>query len=232
MKNNRGENIFTRINTKKLRTRAFNLAVESKVWAMLKIGGELRKCKCLDRTGAEIYVRPTQNLTVKNGTKCVLMFNVGVEKYFLNSEIRSCADGDFALSLDVPLFKLQRRSNFRVEPPDSWNCSVTLLKRNNESLDETFRVNDISAGGLSFMTDMNHPLKAIQNDQVEGFFNFEGKLKAHFEGKIKNSLSMGSRGSGVFRIGIEFDSLDDKIIIQLTEILMEIQRILLAESSS
>ena len=92
---------------------------------------------------------------------------VGEDRYFFNGPIR-VFDRGVTLSVDIELFKLQRRKTLRVSVPVHSGLSLSLTKVNGLSQLRPAGILDLSAGGM----------KIYLQDETQGALDISAKLEA------------------------------------------------------
>lgn len=222
-----GENIFTRINTRRLRERAFEHLAQNFSEATVRIkGGGSYRVKVLARTGRQISAESLQAKFAEHGlVQVIFSFDVGPEKYFMQSSANITSEKFLDISLMSDLFKLQRRQNFRVDLRDNYESQVKLEAVDEQTCAATLATNDLSLGGLSFDLEDSLGIAIEKSQLLKAHFHMPEKdLQFPFQARVCYVQKLGSMGSGIQRIGVEFEPLDSKIENQMLEVLIEIQR--------
>lgn len=223
----KGQNIFTRINTKKLRERAFELLTSKFGAATVRVkNGDSYKVQIVSRTGKQISAETTEGLFDLQGfVNIIFSFDIGPEKYFMQTSANITSEKYIDISTLSDLFKLQRRQNFRVDLVDNYSSILKIFKVNQVAVDHDFKIKDLSLGGLSFDMDLESPLDISQEQMIIGKVIIpEKKLHIPISAVVRYVNRIGSMGSGIRRAGLEFDPLDAQIENQMLEVLIEAQR--------
>jgi c-di-GMP-binding flagellar brake protein YcgR len=225
----KGENIFTRINTRKLRERAFSKLSSEASRASVKIkGGDTYKLQMQGRNGKQVLAElrsPDEEFEDQGMQNVIFSFDIGPEKFFMQTSAEITSARFIKIQTTSELFKLQRRRNFRVELPRNYEPQIYIDSIEGATVDHDFIVNDLSLGGLSFDIPMDSPLAVEIGDYITGRFRMEeGALVFPFKANIKHIMNIGSMGSGIKRAGIEFVPLDTATENQMLEVLMRIQK--------
>ncbi|MEC9281922.1 MAG: PilZ domain-containing protein [Bdellovibrionota bacterium] len=223
----KGQNIFTRINTKKLRERAFELLTSKFCVATIRVkNGDSFKVKVVSRTGKQISAETTEGLFDQQGfVNVIFSFDIGPEKYFMQTSANITSDRYIDVSILSDLFKLQRRQNFRVDLTDNYSSILKIFKLNQIEVDHDFTIKDLSLGGLSFDMDLESPLDISQDQMIVGKVIIPEKdLHIPVHAIVRYVNRVGSMGSGIRRAGIEFHPLDTQIENQMLEVLIEAQK--------
>lgn len=226
---NLSENIFTRINTRKLRERAYKKLLDSRNPATVKVkGGGVYKVDIFERTGKQFSgdIFGADSRFKENGVhNVVLSFDLGPEKFFMQTTADILDANSIKISTLSELFKLQRRKNFRVEIPFNYEGSVFIQTLGDRQVKHDFVVSDLSLGGLSFEIPMDSPVTAEKNDKITGSFQMkEDLLTFDFQAEIRYIAKIGSMGSGIRKVGIEFIPLDTTLENTMLELLIKIQK--------
>lgn len=226
---NHSENIFTRINTRKLRERAYKKLIESRNPATVKVkGGGSYKVDIFERTGkqfsADIY--GVDSRFKENGVQnIVLSFDLGPEKFFMQTTADFLDAKSLQISTLSELFKLQRRKNFRVEIPNSYGGFVFVKVIEETKVKHDFSISDVSLGGLSFEIPMDAPVAIEKGNTLNASFRLEeDALTFDFQAEVKYIAQIGSMGSGIKKVGVEFTPLSTDIENNMLEILLRIQK--------
>lgn len=157
-------------------------------------------------------------------------FFIGGERYFFKTSLR--IEGDVVtLRIDVDLFHLQRRQNYRIRIPESYPASLLLSNYNGATVKLTGKLVDLSSGGCraSILTAL--PVFetggriagqiVIKNRDPLGI---EGTLRYH---KFEKSISTPRQ---IF--GLEFTALSSLVEGKLFALTMELHREFFSKYSS
>lgn len=223
------QNIFTRINTRKLKERAFTKLLESRNAATVKVkGGNSYQVDVYERSGKQFSgeIFGADATFVESGVvNIVFSFNIGPEKFFMQTTAEIEDSKNIKISGLSELFKLQRRQNFRVEIPGTYSPSIYIETLEETQIKHNYSVLDLSLGGLAFEIPMDSPLAIEQGNILHGQFHMEDfPLKFSFRSEVRYITYVGSRGSGVRKVGIEFSPLETELENNMLEILIQIQK--------
>lgn len=147
----------------------------------------------------------------------VASFQVGDEKYYAALQFESQENQVF-LSLDEPLFHLQRREDFRLKIPESLKLSLKLTTASGETSTANSLL-DLSSGGLKAETDLNLQIedKAQMLLSIEGFKPINASVRVKFQ---KPALQR----KGFFQVGLQFDQISDKEKNAIFSVVMDLYK--------
>ncbi|PIT99185.1 MAG: hypothetical protein COT74_09255 [Bdellovibrionales bacterium CG10_big_fil_rev_8_21_14_0_10_45_34] len=153
-------------------------------------------------------------------------FSLGSDRYFTKGFVKVLYANTYLFSLKEDIFKLQRRDFYRVEIPIRYTAKLKIKSIDKVPHDEEFLISNISAGGaaLEFSAyDTPTHLSKGMNLEIEILAgeDFTKKLRAD----VRYVRSVGSRGSGLFRAGLQFLAIDDAQRDELVQKVLEIYKL-------
>ncbi len=128
--------------------------------------------------------------------KILVQFQAQDVVFFADAKIsRPGGKDNLKISLEVPVWKLQRRSALRLRVIDSMECKTKLKGRD-------FVPDDISAGGFSILVDAEEAVLFNDGERIDGVpFAFKGR-KHTIETEVTSHAR--PRKDGMIRIGFKF----------------------------
>ncbi len=218
------QSFFQKVGTRKERERAFILLTQSKV----KFEGQLPGKKIIAIVAKEIIdshmIVVTQGQVPLN-QEVIVTFQVGPEKYFMKTVfVHHDFGGHYKMNLEPALFKLQRRNSFRVQIPGEYLAKVSLSQVDDKTVKQKFPLFDLSGGGFSFEIPPNSQFQLSGGQQLEGEIEIGGKFKKKFTAMTRHVIQVGSQGSGLKKIGVEFSQLSPSEQQDIVNTVMEIHR--------
>jgi c-di-GMP-binding flagellar brake protein YcgR len=131
------------------------------------------------------------------------------------------------LPFQFEMFKLDRRSNFRVKLPDSDQFEVKIFECNGKSLNLLARVKDVSGGGLRLLCNEADAACTLEiNNKIKGeLYPTKDKI-IQFEGVIRHL----KRSEGVIEFGVMIVEEHIKSSFRLTALTLTLQRKLIVPS--
>jgi len=185
----------------------------------------------------EIYRLTVERATAKSELQCSIPFGLsspkdekellgnfflGGERYFFKTPVK--VDGDVVvLRMDADLFHLQRRQNYRIKIPESYQATLLISSLNKSAVKLTAQLSDLSGGGCRVILTASTPV--IQSDDVITAHVVVGKRDSlEVEGVVRHHKieKAGATNKQVF--GIEFKTLSSQIEGRLFAITMDLHR--------
>jgi hypothetical protein len=215
--------IFTRVTVRSDRERVFSRLIADRAVFSFQSHKKLYKGRVFDREGRALLFDLLDNLKLITATEIVASFMFGNEVYFLKTQI-SPRGNSFLLDIGQDLYKLQRRDNFRLVMPTSQKARFELRSIDIESVKQTYGIVDLSGGGLSF--EMLYATDRLQQgSHVSGVIKIGENFSKPVVGLVRHVRPFGSMGSGLFRVGIQFEGLSSTDHEEIILLVMKIHRI-------
>lgn len=223
---NMGQNIFSKVDTRSERQRAYNLLIDSKEEIQIQFESKvLWQCEPTLLKDSRLIVNPIGIPPDMRPHEAVIVtFSIGQEKYFLKTTFHKQGHDFYYLNIDNILYRLQRRSSFRVSIPIGYGARVTIEDVNGTAANIKLPLADLSAGGFAFETTSHMDIKLSKSDKIKGFITVGGKFGKPFEGIVRHIASYGSKGSGLTRLGVEFDNMSQLDKEAFMKVTMELHR--------
>lgn len=155
----------------------------------------------------------------------VITFGVGVEKYFIKTKLLKKEKGsDAKLDLQSDLYKLQRRNSFRLNIPTGFLARYEIKNRGEGAVNEKYDLVDLSGGGLAFELPSNAADMFRPGELLNGRLIVGPDFSKDVKGVVRHSRMVGSRGSGLCRVGVEFQGIPETVQNELINIVMDLHR--------
>lgn len=149
-------------------------------------------------------------------------FFLGGERYFFKTPVH-VGEKVAVLRTDVELFHLQRRQNYRLKIPESYQSKFTALTRNQAPLKFSGRVTNLSLHGCAVVLKQEVPdLKTGDLLSVQLQIGFREPLA--LEGTVKHVKVEYLREETRQSFGIEFQSVTSQIEARLFSLTMDLYR--------
>ncbi len=223
---NKGQSFFSKVSTRRERERAFVLLVESKSNIDCQTTDKKIFSLKSDHIKDSELVVFCEQLRIQTEIPVILTFNIGQEKYFAKTTIKPHdLQSHFRVNLEADLFKLQRRNSFRVAIPQGYNAKTSIIQVDDKSFkNRKFPLFDISGGGFSFEIQPDKDFDISQNQIVLGVLEIGGKFTKNFKAVVRHAGKVGSQGSGLRKIGLEFQEMKPKDQEDIVKVVMDIHR--------
>jgi c-di-GMP-binding flagellar brake protein YcgR len=126
-----------------------------------------------------------------------LSFAVNDVLYFLHSRLVERRTRQIAVTVDLPMFKLQRRDAVRIKPLESHNASVEVEGKN-------YLLHDLSASGLSFVVMPDQEREFIPKQLFRSCRLRFTTLDVPVDLEVMGITRMRQEGSQLFKVGFRF----------------------------
>lgn len=149
-------------------------------------------------------------------------FFLGGERYFFKTPVRM--DKSFVvLRMDVDLFHLQRRQNYRIKIPESYQAQLMIQELAKLAVKIPTQMYDISSGGCRIAMNGDKPLVEM-GDPIKGQVIIGKREPIEIDGVVRHVRSEKS-GTNIKQIfGVEFKSLSTLTEGKLFSITMDLHR--------
>lgn len=220
------QSFFSKVSTRRERERAFLLLTESKSNIDCQLPNKKSFNLLPDHIKDSNLIVYNEKLEIESETPVILTFNIGAEKYFAKTTMRiHDFQSHFIVNLDIDLFKLQRRNSFRVSIPQGYNAKTTITQVDDKKFtNKKFPLYDISGGGFSFEIRPDKDFDIGRGQTIQGILDIGGKFNKPFKATVRYSGKVGSEGSGLRKIGLEFIDLYPKEKEEIVKVVMDIHR--------
>lgn len=155
---------------------------------------------------------------------CVLNFSIGTEKYFMRIDVQSKLGSAIAIDINHELYKLQRRESFRLVFPTGYKCHFDVKMKSGRPFNHSFVLADLSGGGLAFEFSSSSQMELKAGEPMNGILTIGKDFAEEVDVVIRHVRMVGSRGSGLCRVGAEFQSLKVSKQEQIIKLVMDLHR--------
>jgi hypothetical protein len=216
------EELFSKIESDTLREKIFEEIAKTGVEIQIQLqDNTIISIKSYRKFADELII--FRDLTEQPEEQDVIVsFNLPPEKYFLKSRLVSKSK-NYLLKLTPYLYKLQRRKNFRLTLPKTWEPKFYCLLQDAAKVDRTFDLYDLSSGGFSFEHTPTE-FTAIGGAEIDGKLTVKNRLEINLKAIVKHAREVGTKAFPKIRIGLEIKSLSQKDEAQIMAVLMEVHR--------
>ena len=167
--------------------------------------------------GATSQLPPTGEL--------ILTFFIGGEKYFFQANYKVQGQQLSLLCLG-PLFHLQRREDYRIKIPKSYQALFEIVAVNGKTDKKSIPLMDLSGGGCRIQVDPKVlPLKSP--DLLKGHLYLPDRKPIPVAGSIRHTR-MDSEGQSSMVCGIQFVDLGEPVKNKIVAVVMDLYRELFA----
>ncbi|MCB0357413.1 MAG: PilZ domain-containing protein, partial [Bdellovibrionales bacterium] len=123
-------------------------------------------------------------------------------RYECTAQFSNEKQGLYAIDFHKPIYKIQRRQNFRTIIPSQWKNEIRIHLRNDQSFNIKGLIIDISLNGCYFEIQTSNPL--TNNDSITGEIEIADFKVLKFSGKIVRKSTMANGfGYGIHFLNIE-----------------------------
>lgn len=227
---------FSKVSTRSDRERAFRLAIERK-----------SEMHCKSEDGDFLFLIPerikdstlvaelSRKSSLDHTKVCTVSFMIGQERFFLKTKIApknvgsNLLGGHSAVEVDlqVDLYKLQRRDLYRLVIPIGVPLSADFVRVVNGK-SQSFRLHDLSGGGLCLELLPGADCDFKKGDHIEGQVKLTNLLDKRVSGKVAYVQTYGSMGSGIVRVGVQFLGIEVVEREQIVQAVWDLHRDLYA----
>ena len=151
----------------------------------------------------------------------VLSFQLDVNRYFVKTvlEVSNDEEGVVYFSIEKGLYRLQRRSNFRVTLPSYYGAYFYCRQKNNQDFIEKLRVDDVSASGCQLY--MQSVRELNEGDHLIGTLSL-GPDKPNLE--LTLTIKRKRAGTNGVGLGMQIEPSDKRLMSKLMSLVLEIHR--------
>lgn len=123
---------------------------------------------------------------VPSPCEVICNFSLAGEKYFFTSQavVRS-RDQEIEISTPNKIYLLQRRQNYRLKIPDSYDASIEIESVNQSSAKKIGKLYDLSVGGCKAGFDIQD-LTFKMDDEISGKLHIKNRDSIAFKGAIRH----------------------------------------------
>lgn len=153
-------------------------------------------------SGKELYASPRQATSTDLSGPQKLQWVYDHTRYECEAPLILNEKGHYSIQFLQPIYKVQRRQNFRTQLPQKWKREVLITHINESLINLDGQVQDLSLTGCFFVTNTTGILKA--KDKITGDLQIGEFKSVHFTGEVIRHLKS-NEFSG---FGIHFTHLE------------------------
>lgn len=219
------QTFFSKVSTRKERERAFTLMADSKSYLECQLPNKKLLDFKADHLKDSYMVVFCKDAEISVPCNVIVTFSIGAEKYFMKTTLnKHDLQSHFTMDLTPTLFKLQRRNSFRVQIPPGYHAKIKVLQVNDKDISRVFMMSDLSGGGFSFEMTPDNDFNLEKNQIVKAEIEIGGKFKKVVKAEIKHIAKIGSQGSGLQKVGLEFTEIAPKSQEEIVKLVMDLHR--------
>lgn len=202
------QTFFEKLTHRKDRERVWNSILELRSEVLIV---DANKTKIIavphSLTGQSLVMNAAEPEKLPPTNPCLLNFSINAEKYFMKADVYHRLGASLTLDIHQDLFKLQRRDSFRLSFPSQFKSQLEILERAGKSCRQFCQLSDLSGGGLSIEIPSGPDMNFQAGEIIKGKLTVGQEFSGDIEAVVRHVRMVGSRGSGLCRIGMEFQGL-------------------------
>lgn len=220
-----GQTFFEKVAHRKDRERVWNTLIESRC-EILVVDHKKQKIVAIPHSlsGPNLVLTAAQPERLPLANPCILNFSIGPEKYFMKADLNHRLGSAVTLDIHQDLFKLQRRDSFRLAFPPGFRAQISLTHRNSLELKMNCSLADLSGGGCAFEFNSSPDMTFKAGDIVSARLQVGKEFDEQVTGVVRHCRMVGSRGSGLCRVGLEFQNLKISKQEEIIRLVMDLHR--------
>lgn len=165
--------------------------------------------------------RESANATLKHNEEFVGYFFLGGEKYYFQG-VAQVHSGKYSLPLPKELYHLQRRQNYRVKVPTSYQSYFNIVSVNGAPQTIVGQVADLSSQGCRVVYRMDNPMMKV-GDKVVGHLVIGKRPPMELQGEVRH-IKVDEGNKVIQTFGIKFTPLQSIMENKLFAITLEIHK--------
>jgi hypothetical protein len=174
--------------------------------------------------GHTLILNVSQPEKLPPNNPCVLNFSIGDEKYFMRLDVQTRLGSAITIDVHQDLYKLQRRESFRLTFPPGYKCHFDIRIKSGQNFKHSFTLADISGGGLAFELSPNPQIQFQKDEPLRGVLTIGQDFVEEVDVIVRHVRMVGSRGSGLCRVGTEFQGIKKSTQEQIIKLVMDLHR--------
>lgn len=218
------KDIFTKVTDPKIREKIFYDLAGSKSEIVGKVHGtssETHLLQALVFSPPELECRiSSSQKTIPQSGEFILQMTLGDDKYLCSTPYQM-RDGHAFLRMEVDIFHLQRREDFRLRLPIGFKAYLEMKKCNGQSTTGRFQLVDLSGGGCRFFTTNKTEVLNI-NDVIEGEIILPARDPLKVKGVIRHQKDDEKTKSQT--AGLQFADLTEPVKNRIVALVMDLYR--------
>jgi hypothetical protein len=217
--------IFTPISTRGERISIYEAVIASETSVACQLPGKnLLNLRPVALMGGAMKAVAVESTEIKGVHKVIATFTQWKENFFLKTKLEGVGRGNFLLSLDAELYKLQRRDAFRVPLPKKYKAKVSIHRVNGTKYHKSLKIANLSSGGFAIDVEPPDVFDFEAKDVLLCNIEIKDKLDKRVMAEIRYKQQLGSCGSGLVRYGVKFIGFSEGDIAEVTKVAMEVYR--------
>lgn len=220
-----GDSFFEKVTTRVDRERVYNILVERKI-SVTVVDEKKKTIVCEPRflTGHKMVMSAGDDRLLPEPGISVITFSIGNEKYFLKTKLEEGRGADIHLDMQSDLYKLQRRNSFRLNIPSGYAARIEIFSRDLKKTKEKHDLVDLSGGGFAFELPAGNEPQFKKGELLSVILQVGPDFRSQIDAVVRHSRMVGSRGSGLCRVGCEFIKIQPAIQNEIVNLVMNIHR--------
>lgn len=223
------QSFFSKIKAAAEREKLFEDASHSKITVFCKgLSEKIYPLKIIKKEGQTLRCAFIKE-SLHESQKVIIMMNLGEDKFFFSADLIKGAKQSASLELNEDVYKLQRRSHFRINIPDNLQSHFETIAINGSQQVFKFDIVDVSGGGLRLRTQTRY-MMLKKGDTLEGTIKFRNKTNITAALNVRYSRTSRSDKKEFTYIGVMFDPITPQLEHKMSAITMELYRELYTSS--
>jgi hypothetical protein len=145
-----------------------------------------------------------------------IQFQIGSDIYITQSKY-TIEGNNLLLHFDKDFYKIQRREDFRIKIPSSYNATVSIISINSSAINQVIKLIDLSAGGCAIDLPVSK-LKINSDDKIELEIILGNRKAITVEAEIRR-LDKDKKSAGLL-----FINLSDAEKIHIMSVLIDLHQ--------
>lgn len=187
-------------------------------------------CVSLSQEGAVGVLDPKHPQTSAQNLEILGQFQIEEDRYFINGKMAILGD-QVVVSMEGEVFKLQRRSNFRIALPPSLPMYANITQIAGKPAALEVRLADMSAGGCRIYFPEGGPNLA-SGVEIQIVLHPPSGRDFDFKAVIRHTQSVVYKNEIQAQYGIEFLEIPRATHQRLTSLVMDLQHRIIIDSYS
>jgi hypothetical protein len=215
--------IFTKVTDSKIREKIFYDLAGTKSEIVGKVHGtssETHTFQALVFSAPELECRVISSKAIPTSGEVILQLTLGDDKYLCSAPYQ-VRDGRAFLRMEVDVFHLQRREDFRLRMPLSFKAYLEIKKLNGNPAAGKFQLMDLSGGGCRFLIP-SKTLAVTVNDVIECEIILPDRDPIKIKGSIRHQKE--DEKTKAQATGLQFIDLTELVKNKIVALVMDLYR--------
>lgn len=217
------KDIFTKVTDPQVREKIFYDLAGSKSEIVGKVHGnssDTHLLQALVFSPPELECRITSGKTIPQKGELILQMMLGDDKYLCSTPYQM-RDGHAFLRMEVDVFHLQRREDFRLRLPVSFKSFLEVKTCNSKPVSGRLSLIDLSGGGCRLLIS-SKDLTLNLNDVIEGEIILPERAPLKIKGIIRHRKDDEKTKSQT--AGLQFTELSEPTKNRIVALVMDLYR--------